>query len=65
MNASDMGKKGAKKRWRGTTKAQRSEAMRAVALVRWAAGAGGVDENATPKEATDNVVFSDSLEKPL
>lgn len=46
MNASDMGKKGAKKRWHGTTKKQRSEEMRRVALVRWAARAGRGAEKA-------------------
>jgi hypothetical protein len=37
MNASDMGKKGAKKRWRGKTKQQRSKEMSRVAKLRWGA----------------------------
>jgi hypothetical protein len=36
MNASDMGKKGARNRWKGSTKAERKEEMRRIALLRWA-----------------------------
>lgn len=35
MNASEMGKKGAKKRWRGKTSLQRYKEMSRVAKIRW------------------------------
>lgn len=59
MNASDMGKKGSKKRWRGTTKKQRSEEMRRVALLRWAGGEGKGCGKASPVGKKHNVAISD------
>ena len=60
MNASDMGKKGAKKRWKGTTKAQRTAEMRRVASVRWAAGAGrGAVKRGTKKGKAPNAKLCD------